>query len=363
MISKDEQIRTAVAEQAADWFVTNDGGPLDARESARLVAWLKASPVNVEEFLGVAVIARDLGKACDDVDSVEALVARARAEDDSTGTPFWLRVLAAMREFPARHRQPLAITVAALVSVGFALLLLSNLRPIAHVSAPPGPTVLHFATRHGEQQTHRLADNSVLHLNTDTAVTIRYSKTERLAVLASGEADFEVAHEPARAFRVLAGSAEVVDLATKFDVHLVNEATVITVVEGRVAVGLSPLRAGGGAGSSESRSPRFVQLGANEQISVRQGEWPVAPVSVDAQRVTAWLRREIVFDHAPLAHVAAEFNRYAVTPIEITSPELRNMQISGVFSTDDTEEFIAFLRSLEGVRVDVTETRIQVSRK
>jgi TolB-like protein/Flp pilus assembly protein TadD len=74
------------------------------------------------------------------------------------------------------------------------------------------------------------------------------------------------------------------------------------------------------------------------------------------------LHRKIVFDREPLARVAAEFNRHAAKPIEITTPELRNLEISGVF-TDDSEEFIAFLRSLEGVRVDVSATRVTVSKK
>jgi transmembrane sensor len=363
MISKDEQIRAAVAEQAADWFVADDAGPLDARESAALVAWLKTSPVNVEEFLGVTVIARDLREAYDDPDhSVEALLARALAEDDVR--PFGPRVLAVVRDaFSVRLGLTAAVTMAALGMLSFALFSLWNLRLNTHVPAPAAATVLRFETSHGEQQTHRLADNSVLHLNTDSGVTIRYSKTERLAVLTSGEADFEVAHEPDRTFRVFAGSAEVVDLATKFDVRLVKDTTVVTVVEGRVAVRPSPRRVSGGADSSDSHAPRFVQLGANEQISVTDGKWPVAPRAVDAQRATAWLRREIVFDHEPLERVAVEFNRYAARPIEITSPQLRNLQISGVFSTDDTEEFIAFLRSLEGVSVDVTATRIRVSQK
>jgi ferric-dicitrate binding protein FerR (iron transport regulator) len=42
---------------------------------------------------------------------------------------------------------------------------------------------------------------------------------------------------------------------------------------------------------------------------------------------------------------------------------LRDLEISGVFSVDDSEAFIAFLRSLEGVQVDVTDTRILVSQK
>ena len=60
MTSNDEKVRAAIAEQAGEWFVANDEGPLDARDSAALAAWLKTSPVHVEEFLGVSVIARDL---------------------------------------------------------------------------------------------------------------------------------------------------------------------------------------------------------------------------------------------------------------------------------------------------------------
>jgi ferric-dicitrate binding protein FerR (iron transport regulator) len=58
----------------------------------------------------------------------------------------------------------------------------------------------------------------------------------------------------------------------------------------------------------------------------------------------------------------AEFNRYAAKPIEVATPALRNLQISGVFSTDDTDAFIAFLRSLKGVQVEVNATQIRVTR-
>jgi ferric-dicitrate binding protein FerR (iron transport regulator) len=59
--------------------------------------------------------------------------------------------------------------------------------------------------------------------------------------------------------------------------------------------------------------------------------------------------------------VVVEFNRYAAKPIEITTPALRNLEISGVFSIEDTDAFIAFLRSLEGVHVTVTDRQIRVS--
>jgi transmembrane sensor len=133
------------------------------------------------------------------------------------------------------------------------------------------------------------------------------------------------------------------------------------VIEGRVAVGPSPMLEK--RGTNPNDAPRYVHVGADQQIRVTEAEWPATPISVDAQHTTAWLHREIVFDHEPLERVAAEFNRYAPKPIEIATPALQNLQISGAFATDDTDAFIAFLRTLKGVRVEVTATRIRVSQQ
>src|SRR5450755_2469677 len=83
MISNEEKIRAAIAEQASVWFVGNDEGLPDVQDSADLAAWLKTSPVHIEEFLGVSVIARDLREARTHPEySLEAILARARAEDE-----------------------------------------------------------------------------------------------------------------------------------------------------------------------------------------------------------------------------------------------------------------------------------------
>lgn len=358
MISKDQQVRATIAEQAGEWFVTNDEGPLAAEDSAALVAWLKASPAHLQEFLGVSVIARDLREACEDPENpIDTLIARARAEDDTLVRSLWPRVSAAV--FPSRRWMTAAVTLAAMAVLSLGLSLLWTNRPVSQLPIPASAPTLHFATGHGQQLVQPLADSSVLHLNTDSAVTVQYSTTQRLVTLTSGQAAFEVAHEPQRPFRVLAGSAQVVAVGTRFDVRLTPEATLVTVVEGRVAVGLSPKS----AAHLDAGLPATIEVGADQQVRVAAADWPARPVAVDAERTTSWLRREIVFDHEPLERVAAEFNRYAPKPIEITTPALRSLQISGVFATDDPDAFIAFLRSLKGVRVEVTEKQIRVSRE
>ena len=360
MSAREDQVRSLIAQDAADWFVAGRAG-LTALERDRFATWLKTSPVHVEEYLALEIIGRDLRKACEaSQSSADELLIRARREEDTRRRPFWPRLMEGLRIPPPRW-QGAAVTMATLAVVSLGLFGLWTLRPVAPVSAPGTTTALHFETRHGEQQTHQLSDGSVLHLNTDTAVTVRYSKTERLVTLTSGEADFEVTHTPDRPLRVLAGPAEIVDLGTKFDVRLKDKSTLVTVVEGRIAVGLSASAETGIP--NQGHTLQLVQVGANQQITVADGEWPVAPVAANAQRTTAWLHRQIMFDREPLERVAGEFNRYSRIPIEITTPALRSLEISGAFSTDDTRGFIAFLRSLDGVRVEVTPTRILVSQQ
>ncbi len=362
MNSNEEQVRAAIAEQAGEWFAVNDEGSLDARDSAALAAWLKTSPVHIEEFLGVSAIARDLREARTDPQySLEAILARARAEEDPTVQAPGSRDNYAVRARPSRPWLAGAVAVAASVVLSLGLFSWWNSRDAGKPPIAESITELRFKTGHGEQLSRRLADNSVLHLNTESAVTIRYGKTERLVTLTAGQAGFEVAHEPHRPFRVVAGSAEVVDIGTKFDVRLAQNSTVVTVVEGRVEVGPSPVRGTLGT-NRQPQAARFVELAAGQQVSVAEGEWPAVPITVDVQSTTAWLRQEIVFDNEPLERVAAEYNRYTTKPIEIATPALRNLPISGEFATNDPDTFIAFLRSLKGVRVEVTPTRINVSR-
>jgi transmembrane sensor len=146
-------------------------------------------------------------------------------------------------------------------------------------------------------------------------------------MLTSGQVEFEIAHDPARAFRVLTGSAEVIAIGTQFDVHLEEDWTVVTVIEGRVAVGPSSMLEKGG--TNPNNAPRYVQLAADQQIRVTGAEWPATPMAVDAQHTTAWLHREIVFDHESLERVAAEFNRYAPKPIEIATPRYESCRLVG----------------------------------
>lgn len=357
MSSNNDRVRHLITQQASDWFVANRT-ELPAVDHDAFAAWLRTSPLHVEEYLSISVIAGELAQTRPGTqDSIDAIVTRARADTATAPTPLWPRLMDEVRETVAGGWRKAAVSAAALGVVGLAMALLWDFKLTP--SAPASET-MQFATRHGEQQTQVLADGSILHLNTDSVVTVQFRKAERLITLSAGEVDFEVTHDAARPFRVQAGSAEITDLGTQFDVRREYDSTLITVAEGRISVGLSVQQ---DRVAAPDRRLRTVELTANQQIKVAEEDWPAAPVHVDAQRSIAWLHRQIVFEQEPLGLVAIEFNRYASKPIEIATPALRDLKISGVFATDDTDAFIAFVRSLPRVRVEVSATRIRVSQE
>lgn len=349
----NERERQVIADEAAEWFVANRE-PLDAARRAAFGEWLRRSTRHEEEYLALMRVARRVQRARGQSPSVEALLADARSEEATKEATNVTPMAAERRARRAPFlRQPwLYAAVAAGVACLALLMFWGRGNPPAPQTAwAPGDR---YSTLHGQQLTKVLADGSVLHLNTDSVVYVRYEQSLRRVMIERGQVMFNVAHDPARPFRVIAGSAQVVAVGTEFDVYLKDRVTLVTVVEGRVAV--APVASEGS--TATLREP--IQVAAGEQVRVVRGELPTQPSAVDTRNVTAWLNRKIAFEHETLSVVAAEFNRYSATPIVIESPELRTLAVSGVFNVDDTESFVAFLHSQKGVGVDVTPTEIRV---
>jgi transmembrane sensor len=374
-IPRKASVHELIAEEAADWLVANREG-LNSTQKAAFATWLRASPQNIEEYLNIASIGSDLRAACNDPEvSFEDLMKRALEAENpvavarAPGPSQSMRRISGLTERARWRPQPWLSAAVAMAGIGAVTLVFVFWRN-SGTPHDSNPIAYNLQTRHGEQLTQQLPDNSILKLDTDTAVSVQFDRRQRVVRVIQGRAEFRVAHEPTRRFLVQAGTVRITDIGTEFDVYARPDSTVVTVLEGRVAVAVDPRaavlehRRGSGHEGNEPPS-RYapVEVAAGQQVRVDKGSWPPTYIPVDTQRATAWLRRQIVFQNEPLERVAAEFNRYSATPIEIDSPALRTLAVSGVFAADDTESLIAFLRSLDGVRVEVTATRIRVSRK
>jgi transmembrane sensor len=357
MNQTDAQIRMAIAARAAEWFAAHRGGVLDERERAAFFAWLKTSPVHIEEYLAVAAIERDLAAAtADSTLSLDALRELARSDNSSTVTelhsapPMIDRASQRTRRPERWWWRAVAWGAVAAAAVGIVWGVLDG----SWLDLPKT-----YQTVRGAQGVWRLPDGSMLHLNTESVVTAHFSSTERRVDIDHGQALFEVAHDRTRPFRVVAGDTNTVAVGTEFDVYRRLDTTFITVVQGQVAV----FTAGAGALDTTALSAlRSLRVSAGQQVQISAGRLPDAPIAADLHQAEAWLQRQIVFEQRPLGEVAAEFNRYNAVPITITDPALRSLPVSGVFNANDIDSFVTFLRSLDGVRVNQLPTGIWVSR-
>lgn len=188
----------------------------------------------------------------------------------------------------------------------------------------------------GEQRTLNLQDGTRVELNTATRLVVKYDAKTRVVELKSGEAYFSVAHEP-RPFVVMAGSRKIIAVGTSFTVRRdqsADDSVTVTLIEGKVAV--APISAANTLAAMPI--PEVTMLSAGERAHVHRR----APITVDTppiDRVTGWMRGQLIFDHTPLAEAVAELNRYGATRLSVASPETGRIAVSGTFRVSDSASF------------------------
>lgn len=350
MTPSNEQIRLAIADQAIEWFEENRRGPLDREARFRFMAWLTASPMHVDEYLAIAGLAQRLHTAANTTEiPLEPLLARVRARRHQVVTLD--SSVAEHAHVTTRPRVSRPWTLAAAAALALVALAAGWWTRDGERFGLPRT----YTTGHGEQSVRVLPDGSVLHLNTDSQVTVHFSARERVVDLDRGQALFEVTHEGERGFRVASGNAQILAVGTEFEVYRRPGAVRVTVVEGTVAVYIgSPPK------PTKALPPGVLRVGAGYQVEVRDQVGALQPV--DARAAVAWLKRQIVFENEPLGEVADEFNRYGSIAIEIDEA-LRSLPITGVFDAYDADSFVASLATLNDVVVQKTPTRIRVFKR
>lgn len=201
-----------------------------------------------------------------------------------------------------------------------------------------------YATEVGEQQRIVLEDGSSVTLNTDTALRVRFGKTERRLWLDKGQAYFSVARDPARPFRLFVGDDELRGTSSAFDVRREGDKARVTLEQGALEV---------------YREAEAKALDARAAATVlRPGQRlvlaPVAPVEitqVDSRSVGAWRFGRMILDSEPLGEAVAEINRYNARQIVLTDPSLAGVAINGVFQTGKPEAFVEALTAAFPVEV------------
>lgn len=335
--TNNDQLRSRrtelLADEATGWLerLTTGKHPTAPEET---LAWLKEQPANVNALLMEdcrdELIDEHIHACTVDVDAVLNKVVAANVTQVGDQ---------AMHRNSQRHQSSKShLTRRMTLSIAASVVVCLSIAFIAWRMSPD--TV--FETPLGEQRSIPLSDGSVVVLNTQSRVRTQITAESRDIYLESGQANFTVAQDPSRPFRVHTRTAVIQVLGTKFDVHVLTDRTNVAVIEGRVQVA---------SGAQSGSAP--AQLSAGEAImALEQGSLtPVAPANI--AQITAWQQRRLVFQDNTLAEILAEFSRYNRSlNIRIDGDELQSRRFSGVFEADDPLFLVNYLESDPRIMVD-----------
>ncbi|MFT3790868.1 MAG: FecR domain-containing protein [Rudaea sp.] len=201
----------------------------------------------------------------------------------------------------------------------------------------------HFETPVGEQRTIQLTEGSVVNLNVQSRLDVRFDETQRDVRLLQGEATFKVAHDRTRPFRVHTARAVVEAVGTQFNVDDRPDGTTnVAVIEGRVKVS--------GAGPLASDP---VLVAAGEEARVQKNGRVDRVDHADVAEAVVWQQRKLIFKRTALEDITTEFNRYnkgMQFRLEGIAPGA--YRFTGAFNADDPESLAALLKQEPDLAVE-----------
>lgn len=307
-----------VEQQAADWLILLREEPESASLQRRFETWLDDDPVHAcawvavsDSFEAIAEVGPELGDRWREGAMVPLRAPRWRWRQHSLGRTVAIR--------PGR----LAIgAVAAALTLWFAPAAVLRLQS-------------DYVTGPGELRSVTLADGSTVSLGPGSALAVDYSDSARSVRLLAGEAWFDVEHNPAAPFRVIAGEVQTTVLGTSFDVRRVGGATAVSLKRGRVRVTAE--------GTTRDLSPgQWVRV--DEAHKVEGG-------ADDPTLLGAWQEGAIIARNRPIAEVIDELRPWFGGRIVLLNRTLGESRIDGVYNAREPESALAAMVARGGGKV------------
>ena len=306
--------------EAGAWLERREFTSWSAEDQAAFDAWLNASPSNAVAFLRIEQVWK----------RADRLRALNRPMRESAPAP---------QPSPLSLLPKLAAALTMIAAIGFGAYML-------------GTGEKAYETAIGIRKTITFADGSKVELNTDTLLRARVTESGRTAELVKGEAFFQIQHDAAHPFVVMAAGYRVTDLGTKFLVRRDGARLEITLVEGSARVE---------SAEKDIHAKPAVLMPGDMVVATAQTMTITKKTTPALANEMAWRRGLLIFNHATLEEAAAEFNRYNSQKLVIASPSVARRTIGGTFPTSGVEEFAEVAKGVFGFHVKTNGNDIVIS--
>ncbi|MGF6416881.1 transmembrane sensor [Stenotrophomonas sp. AN71] len=307
----------AATSAALWWSRRSDSSAWSDADEAEFQAWLKQAPGNRAAF--------------------DAVVATWQRAAEISPSAIHSRVVAAKKARARRQRVRSVVRLAAAACVATVCL------SAAFWYRQPAQDEHVFrtvVTTAGTPERVALPDGSIIELNQHSSVRVEQRPEIRAVTLVSGEALFQVAHDPGRPFFVDADRVRVRVVGTEFNVRQAHSRVFVSVRQGTVAVQDSALR-----------DKPLATLTAGQGLSVGRATGDTHAQVVAGSAVAAWRSGQLRFRAVPLADVTEELAGYMPGKRVTVDADVSAVPVSGFASIRDPAAFIDALPSLVPVRV------------
>ncbi len=182
-------------------------------------------------------------------------------------------------------------------------------------------------------RTHfQLPDGTKVSLNSGTKLTYSPNFKNNRMVSLTGEAFFDVYHNPSFPFVVRTIDLDVKVLGTKFNVAAFDNQQLVEVVleEGKVEV----------FGSEDSF---YRTLRPDEKLTLHRQQNTVDVKKVEATNLTAWKDGVLIFRSEPLDEVLTRLGRWYNVRFEILDKEIETLHYRATFREEPLEEVLRLI--------------------
>lgn len=179
----------------------------------------------------------------------------------------------------------------------------------------------------GEKLTIRLADKSLVKLNSGSAISYPEQFDDNVRIVkVSGEAFFEVTKD-SRPFEVISNGIKTTVLGTSFNVKARDENVVVALVEGKVMLE--------DTNTEKSLLLAPGEYGINSDLGLTKSTYP--------ESLIAWRHNQIILQHEPLGNVIEKLEQWYGVDIQISKNVDLRETLTGPFSNENLENILTGL--------------------
>ncbi|KFG94669.1 iron dicitrate transport regulator FecR [Burkholderia paludis] len=295
-----------VARRAVEWWVDRQAGRTDDAFVAALARWRAEDPAHDAAWRHIEAMQRGFGRPAAGLDPQAARAAL----------------------LPAREGRREAV-----IKVLIVLLFSGGAEWMAEPARRAAIWPADLRTALGERRTVTLADRTVVVLDTDTALDVRFDDAVRSLRLLRGTIMVTSGHDdraPVRPLVVATAQGELQPLGTRFAVRQRDGATHLEVFAGAVRV--RPVDAAAGT--------RMIAAGEGADFT-RAAIGAPAPLDAYA---SAWTDGMLVASHMRLADLVAELDRYRRGSLRCDAA-VADLRVSGTYPLDDPARVLDTLKA------------------